>query len=107
MTYTPLLGTECPIKPKDIDASRHMFNAFDHYETEISAGWLVRFAQKRGQEWEPFTREDIEAFYAPRVDFWFNRLIGDYDKWIIEKDGKYHFTAAFVAKCYASRPVPR
>ncbi len=110
-----------PVQPRDIDASEHLIEAFDHLETEISAGWLVRFCQTRGGSWEPLTRKDIEAYYRSRGlkdGFTFNRLIepgrafyiqtGWTDKgggWIVERDGKLHFTDAFVLACYKSRPV--
>jgi len=59
-----IVDGEFEIKPQDIDASKHFFDAFDHCETEVSAGWLVRFAQQRGQGWAPFTFDEINAFYG-------------------------------------------
>lgn len=68
---------EYPILPENIDASQHLWSAFDHSETETSAGWLVRFAQERGTGWAPFTREEIDAFYNRKYPghFGFNRLV--------------------------------
>lgn len=47
------------VQPNDIDVSRHLFDSFAHYETEVSASWLVEFAQKRNQSWEPFITSSI------------------------------------------------
>lgn len=116
------------IRPEDINASRHFFGAFDQAETEISAGWIVRFIQVRGTGWEPFTYEDINAFYAKKYSngFRFNRLVepemvppslarafaGYHDEripvgggWIILKDGRYYVTDDFILRCYKSSPT--
>lgn len=61
-----------PFKVKD-----HLWNAFDHYETEVSAAYIVRLCYERGG-WYPFSREDIERVYqaAGHKDrFTFNALI--------------------------------
>ena len=113
----PIANGVLTITPDDIQIKGHMFDAFDHYETEISAQWLVRFAQARGEGWKPFTYDDIEAFYSKGGklrDFGFNKLV---DKgWItLMKAGSigfedaafvgytkdvYHFTEEFIARCY-------
>jgi hypothetical protein len=109
-----------PIMPTDIDLSDHMWDAFGNQETEISARYLMRLAQKRG-DWLPFTREEIEALYneAGFQRFGFNHLIGEFrvhragNSWwerldvIVERDGKFYFTDEFVTRCYRSRPIPR
>jgi len=51
-----------PIKPEDIDATRHFFEVFDHTETEISARWVVRLCQEK-EHWGPFTEAELTAFY--------------------------------------------
>ena len=118
-----------PIKPEHIDASQHLFNAFDHSETEVSAGWIIRFLQHRGQGWAPFTDKEINAFYARKYkhSFGFNRLVNPqmippslirafegYNDipipagggWLIKgDDGKYYITVDFVARCFKSRPA--
>lgn len=60
------------ITPEDIQIKRHLFDAFGHYETEISAQWLIRFAQQRGKGWKAFTyarvigcNKFIPSAYAP------------------------------------------
>jgi hypothetical protein len=112
------------IMPADINTLQHFFDAFDHNETEISANWLVRLAQDRGQGWDPFTADDIERFYrqdsrGTLTNFRFNRLIepgvafsirtGHHLKgggWIVKHtDGKYYFTMDFIQRCYKSRPA--
>lgn len=121
-------GKDFHIHPDDIDASKHFFGAFDHTETEVSAGYIVRFLQKRNLGWEPFTREEIEAFYAEsqKDGFTFNRLIepemilpnlarafaGHHDPripagggWIImDTYDRYYVTDDFVKRCYKSSP---
>ena len=116
------------IQPKDIDASVHLFNSFDHSETETSAGWIIRFLQERGQGWTPFTYDEINSFYAQKFDhgFRFNRLIepemvppslarafaGHMDPlipkgggWIVKgEDEKYYATQEFIDRCYKSSP---
>ena len=63
--------TTISIRPSNIDAGRHLFNTFDHSETETSAGWIVRFCQQRdGDDWRPFDHADLLAYYQER------RLIG-------------------------------
>jgi len=66
-----------PIQPQDIDASRHFFDAFDNMETEISAGWIIRFMQQRGTGWQPFTQDEIDVHYNRKFSghFPFNRLV--------------------------------
>lgn len=128
-----LTGEEAfPTQPHDIDASKDLFNAFAHTETEISAGWIIRFMQERDQGWAPFTREEINVLYHqkyPHHDFCFNRLIhaemippsllrafaGHNDSlipagggWIVEgEDGKCSLTEEFVERCFKSRPVKK
>jgi len=59
------------IRPSNIDASGHLFNAFDSNEREVSAGWLVRFCQERGgDDWRPYDHADLLAYYQA------GRLIG-------------------------------
>lgn len=120
---------EFPIQPEQIDASHHLFNAFDHKETEVSAGWIIRFLQERGKSWAPFTYDEINTFYSRKHKdrFTFNRLInaemvppslarafgGHHDPqvpkgggWIIKDvDGSYHMTDDFITRCFRSSPV--
>jgi hypothetical protein len=75
--------------------------------------------QQRGS-WEPFTFEDIDGFYQEggfRDGFRFNQLVkpgvGNAGPeeffpvgggWIVERDGQYHVTTAFVTAAYQSSP---
>ena len=112
-------GTGYPVQPRHIDASDHLFGAFDHCETEISAGWIVRLCQELGT-WGPFSQTQLDEFYHRRrpkgESFHFNRLIRSgvsynrgtpYEKgggWIeLDGDG-YHVTEDFIARCFKSRP---
>ena len=119
-----------PIKPEHIDASNHMYESFNHMETEVSAGWIVRFMQSRGTGWTPFTFVEINEFYSkvfPDEKFSFNRLVGAEmippslvrafaghcdplipagGGWIIlGDDKKYYVTDDFVTRCFKSSPV--
>lgn len=89
-------GENFSIRPSHISTEGHLFDAFDHYESEISARYIVRLCQQRNS-WSPFTLDEIEAVYqsAGHADgFWFNRLISD--GWIVERDGKYFITEGFI-----------
>jgi hypothetical protein len=67
------------IQPQDIKVDGHLWDTFGHYETEVSAAWIVRFLANRGEGWVPFTLEDINAFYKAQrksyESFTFNRLL--------------------------------
>lgn len=91
------------IKPEDINTTRHFFNGFGHRETEISANWIVRFCQKRGEGWKPFMLSELEKFYTPGDGFWFNRLTTE--KWVSVKDGVVTLTVRFVERCHKASPV--
>ena len=98
------------ITPDDIKITRHLFDAFGHYETEVSAQWLVEFAQTRGEGWKPFTSAQIESFYSKSGyrTFGFNHLISD---GFIKVDGEgeaatYRFTEEFIARAYRSATRP-
>jgi hypothetical protein len=114
----PITDGVLTITPDDIKITRHLFDAFDHYETETSAQWLVEFAQARGEGWKPFTYADIDAFYGKKgyADFGFNKLI-DKGFIVLMKAGSigfektafvgytkdvYHFTEDFISRCYRS-----
>jgi len=100
---------DTPIKPSDIRTVQHLCNAFGKSETEISAGWLVRFAQDRGN-WEPFTWAELNGRYQkkfPGCDFRFNGLtpkfiVPDTDACNFAPDTVFRFTRDFVARCFAS-----
>jgi hypothetical protein len=107
------------IQPEEINTNSHFWNAFDHSETEVSARWIVRFCQERGRGWDPFTADEIEAYYRKGgkfVNFRFNRLIEpgmaygvpgerwmEGGGWIIPlPDGRLQVTRDFVHRCYRS-----
>lgn len=120
-------GRNFPVQPRDINASKHLWDAFGNNETEISAGWIVRFLHERNHGWEPFTYEEINAFYSRKFTdgFSFNRLVepemvppslarafaGHHDPlipagggWIVLIGDKYHITEDFVEQCFKSSP---
>ncbi len=95
-----------PIQPDHIDASRHLFNALDHYETEVSAGYVIRMCQERGEGWAPFTGEQIEAYYqraGHKDGFWFNRLVSH--GWLTKDGDTYQVTHKFVTRCFNASPA--
>jgi hypothetical protein len=108
----PIANGVLTITPEDIKITDHLWDSFGHFETEISADWLVRFAQARGKGWTPFTYADIEAFYSKSGKlrgFGFNRLVdggfitlapkgtvGGYD---LTQD-VYFYTEDFIARCH-------
>lgn len=94
-----------PVRPNHINAQRHLFGGFGNRETEISAGWVVRFCQQRGAGWQPFTEADINGFYHTNGqlgEFWFNGLVKG--GFLVLKDGKYSFTHEFVLNCFRASP---
>lgn len=106
--YTPIdetNGAYYPVRPEHINASVHFWNAFGNSETEISANWIVRFAQKLGG-WKPFSAEQIETFYneSGHRGFSFNRLL---DGSVVRKfdDGMYRVTHDFICLCFGSAPA--
>jgi hypothetical protein len=115
----PIADGVLTITPEDIKITDHLWDSFGQHETEVSAEWLVKFAQARGTGWTPFTYDDIEAFYSKSGrlrGFTFNRLIsGGFI--VLAKAGTigfedaafvgytkdvYHYTEDFIARCYKS-----
>jgi len=96
-----------PIKPSHINSKRHFWNAFGHNETEISAGWIVGFCQKRGS-WAAFPEEDLHARHKEKhgTPFRFNKLV-DQDAINITDVGNVVVSHAFVAKCFLSSPAAK
>ncbi len=128
MSATPGLDS-FEIQPKDINADRHLWDAFNNMETELSAGYIVRMCQERGG-WFPFTQEEIEEFYhrsSGHTGFCFNRLVepemiprslarafaGHFSPlvpmgggWVVLcADGKYRVTEDFIRRCHKSSPA--
>lgn len=94
-----------PIKPSDIDSSKHFYNTFDNSETEVSARLLVRLAQQNG-DWRDFTQAEINTL--SKHNFCFNRLVTrDKETDYIKKndDGSFSFTHKFIAKCWLKAPI--
>jgi len=93
-----------PIQPQQIDATKHLWEAFGHHETEVSAGWIVRLCQKLGS-WGPFTKQQLEAFYneGGHKNFWFNGL--DSDGYIVVHGEQCQVTHEFVSKCFQTSPA--
>lgn len=97
------------IPPSAIDTSKHLWNAFDNTETEISALWIVRLCQERGS-WIPFSVQDVEEVYHrkfPGKVFHLNRLTdGRADgPWIIKEGDMYTVSDDFIYRCYKASPA--
>lgn len=82
-------------RPDCIPVNNHLYNLFNHYETEVSAGWLIEFCQER-KGWLPFTKAEIDKYAGE--DFWFNQL--DTLGWIVKEGDTFYFTEAFIDHCY-------
>jgi hypothetical protein len=112
-----------PIQPDQIDTSDHLWDAFDHHETEISARWIVQFCQQRGQSWSPIRPEELTRYYRterkqPHERFCFNRLIDPGTAfygglgsrpvgggWLMKQDdGTLAITDEFVTRCHQASP---
>ena len=52
---------ETVLPPDKINTEAHFWNAFGHHEREISANWVVRFCQSRGN-WDCFTFRELEKW---------------------------------------------
>lgn len=102
MTLTSI-AENYPVAPSHINTSRHLWNAFDKMETEISALWLVRLAQERG-DWSSFTDQEIAAFYQRKHRGAFFHFNGAQDYLILDGTGRFHFTHQFVARCFLASP---
>ena len=99
-----------PIQPKDIDTSKHFFDAFGSSEREVSAGWIVRFCQDRELGWTPFTYNEIDAFYGAKGfrNFRFNGLqdygVAPADRNPVDNP-EYIISHEFVSRCYKASPA--
>jgi hypothetical protein len=103
----PIENGQLTITPEDISLGQHLFAAFDHYETEIAASWLVNFAKERKQGWTPFTIGEIENFYRqtfPTETFNFQKLLTG--GFIRAEGERLHFTEDFISRCYSASTRP-
>lgn len=105
------IGEDFPILPQDIATDKHMYDAFGHHETEVSAHWIIRFYReaRNGNEWAPFTAGEIHALYESTY-FQFNGLreYKDEPRSLIQKRGNLYFvTAEFVCRCFIANGIPR
>lgn len=75
-----------PIKPSDINASEYMWDAYGNVETDISAGYIIRLLQEKG-DWLRFTYGELNAYYKKTCtpskggclgNYTFNRLLGEF-----------------------------
>jgi len=105
------------IMPRDIDTSRHFFDAFGSFESENTARWIVVHMQQIGT-WAPFHIEEVERLCedtqeAPASDRFSTNPLVDLDrperlKWItLGGDGFYRVTDEFIHRCHAAAPMER
>ena len=96
-----------PVQPKDINTDAHFFEAFDNMETEISARYIVKLMQDKG-EWTSFTEQEIGEFYKKisgyTDGFTFNNLING--EWVLRnEDETLEITPDFVERVHKSSPA--
>lgn len=94
------------VRPSDINTQVHFWDAFDHSETEISANWVVRFCQDRGDRWEPFTLDEISSWAQEnghKGRFTLNRLPGRHLQQMC--DGRYVIADSFIRACFNSAGI--
>ncbi len=77
-TYN-IVRSDFAIMPRDMPSEfEHLWSAFEHSQTEVSAAYILRYCQEQGN-WAPFSEAQINAFYRKRRKgggvFYFNRLI--------------------------------
>jgi hypothetical protein len=106
--------------PRDIPSNfAHLWGAFDHFETEVSAAYILRYCREQGS-WAPFSYEQINAFHRKTskfCTFTFNRLVepGMYygmpgerwltgGGWIVQDpaDKLYYVTDDFIRRVHKS-----
>jgi hypothetical protein len=93
-----------PIKPSHINTDQHFWGAFDRYETEVGAAWVVLLLQQEN-EWRPFTDAEMQRYYN---ETWPEKKLDLSDLveggWLREENGVYTVTNEFVARCYGASP---
>ena len=102
-----------PVRPEDINVSRHFYSAFGRGEVEVAASYLVRFFQKLGG-WKSFSKEDINKFWREsggENETIFNRRDAFPFHWFNGKllaggwgGGKFRVTSFFIERCFKSSP---
>lgn len=107
MAYIIVEPTKYPIKPNDIDVTKHSFSSdtFKIAGEKVSAGYIVELCQELG-DWLAFTSKQIQDFYAKSGHndaFWWNGLDNDFV--ILGMDNKYRVTHEFVTACFKSSPA--
>lgn len=105
MTVVTHENENYPLKPGDIDASKHFWGSFGNYETETSAGYIVRYLQTVGS-WQPFKKSALDAIHRKAgymCNFAFNRLTTD--GYVVKReDGLYCVTHEFITRCFLESP---
>lgn len=104
------------VKPKDIDTTKHFFEAFGKREREVSARYIVQFCQARDEGWADFTDKDIDDYYSEHGagdGFWMNGLgmygiVSDNPGLTLNnrplENPTYQILPEFVSRCYKSSP---
>ena len=76
-------------------------------EREISANWIVRFCQERGDGWAPFLMSELRQFCCKQgyERFSLNGLDKNPAYGIVKQDDVYLIRPRFVARCYGASPA--
>ena len=117
-TRGEVISGDFRIKPNEVLPTRVGSTIFGNDETVAAARQLIVWAQAQGA-WRPFTHGEVSAFFAnkkkkdefgfffgallrPRRDVKGDTMIPFGGGWIVEQDGKFHFTTGFVEACHAA-----
>lgn len=85
------------IQPDDMDSTNRPWDTkWGNRETECSAIWLLRLAQKN-KSWRNISKQECDNI--ANEDFWFNKLIRT-DDIIKNDDDTYSFTDGFILEMY-------
>ncbi len=84
--------------PDQIDMEYHFMDAFDNYEREITARWIVQLCQEKG-DWMPFTKPEIDKYHLSKTGkpFYFNGIVAP-EYGIEERGHLFHIGMKFVAR---------
>ena len=84
--------------PDQIDMEHHFMDAFDNYEREITAQWIVQLCQEKG-DWMPFTKPEIDKYHLSKTGkpFYFNGIVTP-EYGIEERGHLFHIGMKFVAR---------
>ncbi len=92
------------IEPLDINTNNHFWDAFGNYEKEISANWIVKFCQHKG-DFAPFTYERLNE-WAKENGHEGNITLNGLDtlNGVEQEDKLIILMPRFIAACWGASP---